>query len=519
MKRALGLISLALLIFVRAATTSFAQSEEKGAKSAEQAAAAKQPPKEESVVTEHTTHIGGATVPYQATAGTILLKNEKGEPTASIFYMAYTRSDMKDLSQRPLTFAYNGGPGSSSVWLHMGALGPKRVVTTDAESTPPPPYKVVENQYSILDKTDLVMIDPVGTGFSHAVGEAKDKDFWGVDQDAESLGQFVRSYVSKNGRWNSPKYLLGESYGTTRSSVLANYLQQREGIQLNGVVLVSMVLDFGTISFGSGNDEPYILYLPSYTATACYHKVLKDCPVDLNGFLNEARRFAATEYADALRKGAKLTAAEKSEMAKKMSRYTGLSEDYLIKANLRANLSQFREELQRSKELTTGRLDARFTGPAPDLLAEFASYDPQSTAVTGAFTSAFNEYVREELKFGRDLNYHILAEGAGREWDWKRTTEGRAVGWPGNVYVAGDLAQAMRANPRLRVEVENGIYDLATPFFATEYTMDHLGLPENLQKNIQLQYYDAGHMMYLHQEALAKLKANIAKFIETASHP
>jgi carboxypeptidase C (cathepsin A) len=496
-----------------------AQSPEKDAKPAEKDKSAESvPAKEESSVTDHTLKIGGQTIPYKATASTILLKNDKDEPTALLYSTAYIRTDVKDASQRPLSFIYNGGPGSASLWLHMGAFGPRRVVTTDAEHTPPPPYKLVDNAGTLLDKTDMVFIDPVGTGFSHAVGKAQDKDFWGVDQDVKSLAQFISIYVNRNNRWNSPKFLIGESYGTFRSAALGNYLQQRDGMYLNGIDLISSVLDLGTISFPPGNDMTYIFYVPSYAATAWYHKVLADRPADLRPFIDEARQFAQTEYASALIKGSRISASEKAAVAKKFSRFTGLGEDYVIKANLRVNLPQFMEELQRARGLTTGRLDARYSGFTYNLLAETANTDPQSDAVTGAFTAVFNSYVRDELKFGQDKPYHAISNGVGNHWDWKH--EGaEGYGFPGAPNVEGDLIQAMITNPHLQVEVENGIYDLATPFFATEFTMEHLGLPEKLQKNIRLQYYDAGHMMYLHEEDLIKLKANIAGFIDSASKP
>jgi carboxypeptidase C (cathepsin A) len=472
-------------------------------------------PKEESSVTDHTIKIGNQTIAYKATASTTLIKDDKGDPTASIFTIAYTRSDVKDMSQRPIAFVYNGGPGSSSIWLHMGAFGPRRVVTTDAGPTPPAPFKLVDNSDCLLDKTDLVFVDPVGTGFSRAVGKAKDKDFWGVDQDVKSLAQLIATYISRNGRWNSPKFLIGESYGTFRSAALGNYLQNRKGMYFNGIDLISSVLDLGTISFPPGSDMPYIFYLPSYAATAAYHKMLKEPPSDLNAFIAEARQFASSEYAAALMKGANISPTEKADIAKKVSRFTGLSEDYIVKADLRVNLPQFMVELQRSRGLATGRLDARFSGPAADLLAEYAEYDPQSAAVEGAFVAAFNNYVREDLKFGKDLTYNTSAEI--HEWDWKRTGGDRSYGFPGAPNVEGDLVEALVTNPHLHVEVENGLYDLATPFFATEYTMTHLGLPENLQKNIKLQYYNAGHMMYLHEEDLAKLKANVAAFLDNAT--
>jgi carboxypeptidase C (cathepsin A) len=517
MKRIFGVGVVLLFFALGPAVYLSAQAPEKESKSAEAKPASETPPpKEESSVTDHTIRLGGQTIPYKATAGTILLKDDKGETNASIFYMAYTRSDVKDVSQRPLAFLYNGGPGSSSVWLHMGAFGPRRVITANAEATPPAPYKLVDNEQCLLDRADLVFIDPVGTGFSHAVGKAKDKDFWGIDQDVKSLAQFVNSYVNRNNRWNSPKFLIGESYGTFRSAALGDYLQSHDGMDLNGIVLISTVLDLGTLSFNPGEDMPYIYYLPSYAATAWYHKVLKDRPADLPAFLTEARHFAATEYADALMKGSKLNESEQASVVKKLSQFTGLSEEYLTKAKLRVNLFQFMKELQRNKELTTGRLDARFSGPSYDLLGEFAEYDPQSVAVTGPFTAAFNSYVREELKFGQDKIYTILSSEANRQWDWKREG-GRRFGFPGSPNVEEDLIEAMISNTHLEIQVENGLYDLATPFFATEYTMDHLGLPEKLQKNIHMDYYDAGHMMYLRDEDLPKLKANVARFIDSAS--
>jgi carboxypeptidase C (cathepsin A) len=521
LKKILALVVVTIFLVLGQASQVAAQEPEKSEKDAKpEAKSDAKPapePKEESSVTDHTIKIGGQTIAYKATASTTLIKDDKGEPTASIFTIAYTRSDAKDMSQRPISFVYNGGPGSSSIWLHMGAFGPRRVVTTDAGPTPPPPFKMVDNADSLLDKTDLVFVDPVGTGFSRAVGKAKDKDFWGIDQDVKSLAQFIATYISRNGRWNSPKFLIGESYGTFRSAALGNYLQQHNGMYFNGIVLISSVLDLGTISFPPGNDMPYVFYLPSYAATAAYHKVLKDQPADVTAFLAEARQFASTEYAGALMKGANLSSAEKADIAKKVSHFTGLSEDYLIKADLRVNLPQFMVELQRSRHLSTGRLDARFSGPAPDLLAEYADYDPQSTAVEGAFVAAFNGYVREDLKFGKDLTYNTSSPDANRAWDWKRTGDGQSYGFPGSPNVEQDLVEALVTNPHLHIEVENGLYDLATPFLATEYTMNHLELPENLQKNIKLQYYDAGHMMYLHEADLSKLKANVAIFLDNAT--
>ena len=496
-----GVLLVALTALSLNAVRAWAQ-ESKPAEKPPEAPAA--PPKEESSVTDHTIKIAGQTIPYKATAATILIRNDKDDPTALIYYTAYTRSDVKDMSQRPVSFLYNGGPGSSSVWLHMGSMGPRRVVTINAGVTPPAPYKLMDNPDCLLDKSDLVFIDPVGTGFSHAVGKAQDKDFWGVDPDVKSLAQFITTYISRNNRWNSPKFLIGESYGTFRNAALANYLQGHDNMYWNGIVMVSSVLDLGTISFYPGQDLPYILYLPSYAATAWFHKTLKDRPENLNAFLDEARNFARGEYADALMKGDALSKAEKADIVKKVARFTGLSEDYLDKANLRVRLFQFMQELQRNRGLTTGRLDARFAGPTYNLIGEAADYDPQDTAISG------------ELKFGQDKSYKPAADFGPNRWDWKR--DGSDFGFfPGSPSVVLDLVQAMISNPRLKVEMEDGIYDLATPFMEAEYTVDHMGLPENIRKNIWHQYYEAGHMMYLHDEDLAKLKKNVANFIDTAS--
>ena len=473
------------------------------AKTAETAA-----PKEVTVVTEHSIRINGQTIPYKATAGSILIKNDEGEPTALIYYWAYTKDNVSDLSQRPLSFLYNGGPGSSSIWLHMGAYGPRRVVTANAAPSGGAPYQLVDNPYSLLDKTDMVFIDPVGTGFSHAVGKAKDKDFWGVDEDVHSLARFVMNYVTRNDRWNSPKFLIGESYGTFRSVALGNYLQSRDNMYLNRIVLMSSVLDLGTISFLPGNDLPYVLYLPSYAATAWYHKELNPRPADLPAFIKQVTQYAETKYADALLEGSTISQTEKEAVAKQVSQYTGLSADYLMKADLRVSLPQFMAELQRERGLVTGRLDARFSGPTFDPLSEFGGYDPQSTAISGAFTAAFHAYIKQELKFSPDRPYMVAANGAGRQWDWKHAG-GRGFGFPGAPNVEPDLKEALITNPHLYVEVENGYYDLATPFYETEYTMDHLGLPASLQNHIALKYYDAGHMMYVRVPSLEKLSGNV----------
>jgi carboxypeptidase C (cathepsin A) len=473
--------------------------------------------KEESSVTDHTIKIGGQTIPYKATASTTLLKNDKGDPTGLLYSVAYTRSDVKDLTTRPVSFLYNGGPGSATMWLHMGAFGPKRAWTVDGTFTPPAPYKLVDNTETLLDKTDLVFIDMMGSGYSHAVCKAQEKDFWGVDEDVEAFSQFIVTYLSRNDRWNSPKFLIGESYGTFRSAALGNYLQSRDTVHLNGIVLISSVLDLSTITFPPGDDRSFIYYLPSYAAVAWYHKVLKDRPADLPGFVEEARKYAQGDYATALFKGAQLPASEKAAVAKRLSYFTGLSEEYLNKADLRVNLGQFMAELQRSRGLTTGRIDARFTGYTYDLLEENAQGDPEGPAVGGAFTALINDYNHNELKFGKDKVYHNTTGGGGG-WNWTRNARGGRGGFfPSGPNVQGDLAQAMLTNPKLQVQVENGYYDMATPFFATEFTMEHLGLPAELQKNVKLDYYNAGHMMYLHDEDRVSLHNQIAGLIDRAT--
>ncbi len=511
----------AILLMVAEPGRMAAQGSEREGKAPETKATDKCDPatsKEESSVTEHSIKIGGQTISYKAMAGMTLLKNDKGEPTGLMYSAAYTRSDVKDLSTRPVSFLYNGGPGSATMWLHMGAFGPRRAHTVNGTFTPPAPYKLVDNTETLLDKSDLVFIDAMGTGYSHTVCKAENKDFYGIDEDVEAFAQFIVTYLSRNDRWNSPKFLMGESYGTFRSAALGNYLQARDTVHLNGIVLISSVLDLSSLTFAPGDDRPFIYYLPSYAATAWYHKVLKDRPADLAGFIEEARKYAQNEYAAALFKGGELGANEKAAVAKKVSYFTGLNEDYLMKADLRVNLSQFRAELQRSSRLTTGRIDARFTGYTYDLLEENAQGDPEGPAVGGAFTALINSYNHDELKFGKDKVYHNTSGAGGGSWNWTRRDSGQRRFFPGAPNVEQDLAQAMITNPRLLVQVENGYFDLATPFFATEFTMEHLGLPEALQKNIKEDYYNAGHMMYLHDQDRVSLHNQIAGFIDRATH-
>lgn len=482
--------------------------------------AAEAPPREEWSHTEGSIRAGAQTIPYKASAGTTLLKNDAGEPLGLMYSVAYTRADAKDMNTRPVSFLYNGGPGSSTLWLHMGSFGPKRVHTVNGEFTPPAPYRIVDNAETLLDKTDLVFIDAMGTGFSRIAGRGAPADFYGIDEDAAAFAQFISTYLTRNERWNSPKFLMGESYGTFRSAVVGNILQARYGVHLNGIVLISSILDLGSTTPRPGDDRPYVNFLPSYAAVAWYHKALKQRPANLDAFVDEARKFAAGEYSTALHKGSNISASEKAAVAKRMSYFTGLAEDYLTRANLRVSLGQFNVELQRSKGLTSGRIDARFTGYTLNLLSENSESDPFNDAVGAAFAAAVNHYTRTVLKFGQDKEYHNSRRGGG--WNYARVGAGGGPGGggggrPTNPNVQGDLARTMIANPKMLVMVENGYYDMATPFFPTEYTFSHLGLHPDLQKNITMNYYGAGHMMYLQDSDRIAQRNNIAAFIDRAT--
>ena len=465
-------------------------------------------PEEKTVQTKHTIRIGGQEIKYTATAGTLLLKLEDGTPKASVFYIAYTKDEVSDTAKRPVTFTFNGGPGSASIWLHLGAFGPRRVEMGDADLLLPPPYKLVDNQYSLLDLTDLVFIDPVSTGYSRPVpGEAANQ-YHGIQQDIESVGDFIRLYATRNKRWTSPKFLAGESYGTTRAAGLSGYLQQRYGMYLNGIVLISSILNFQTAEFDTGNDLPYILYLPTYTAIAWYHKKL---PADLQSAglqkaVDESRNFAAHEYADALMSGDNLPAARKAEIAQKLSRLSGLSPEYLLRSNLRIEIQRFDKELLRDQRRTVGRLDGRFTGIDEDAAGARPDYDPSLAAIVGPYTATFHDYVRADLKFESDLFYEYLT-GRVRPWSFE-PYENRYVN------VAQTLRSAMTQNPFLHVFVGKGYYDLATPFYAAEYTFDHLSLDDSLRPHLSGGYYQAGHMMYVHLPSLAKLKQDLAQFMQ-----
>ncbi len=470
--------------------------------------------------THHSLRIGGQAVRFTATAGSLILRNDKHQPTARMFFVAYTRKGVRDESKRPVTFLYNGGPGSASVWLELGAFGPRRVVTNNAKATPPAPYKLEQNDQSLLDESDLVFIDAPGTGFSRIVGVGKPDDFYGVDQDAKAFTQFIRRYLDKYHRWNSPKFLLGESYGTTRSAALSETLQ-RAGISLNGVILLSSILNFETASFAPGNDLAYELFLPSYAAVAWYHKALPDRPEKLKPFLDKVEKFATGEYAQALAAGSHLDADTRAEVIKKLHQYTGLPADYWDKANLRVNNSQFEKELLRGRKQVTGRLDARFSGWSVDLLGEFQNWDPTTASILPIYTSAFHRYVKHYLHYQPKHKYETLNLDVTRAWKWKHQsmrTGGQA--WPGFTNVSPDLAMALTQNPYLQVMVNSGYFDLGTPFYATDYTFDHLFNPvegtRRLQKRIHRYYYKSGHMIYLNPEALKQFKKNVAQFMNEA---
>jgi carboxypeptidase C (cathepsin A) len=466
-------------------------------------------PEEKSVPTKHSLKIGGQEIKYTATAGTILLKLEDGTPKASIFFVAYTKDDVSDPSQRPITFSFNGGPGSSSVWLHLGLLGPRRVQMGDAGSLLPPPYRLVDNDSSLLDVSDIVFIDPVSTGYSRAVPGEAPKQFHGIEEDVESVADFIRLYATRNKRWSSPKFLAGESYGTTRAAGLSGYLQQRFGMYLNGIVLISAILNFETAEFDAGNDLPYILYVPTYTAIAWYHKKLPaDLQGDLQKTLEESRKFAVGEYADALMTGDALPAGRRTEITQKLARLTGLSPDYIERTNLRIEIMRFTKELLRSERRTMGRIDARFLGIDRDAAGEHPEFDPSIAAIIGPYSGMLNDYVRNDLKFDSDLPYEVLT-GRVRPWNYA-PYENRYVN------VAETLRRAMTQNPFLHVFVAKGYYDLATPFFAADYTFDHLGLDPTLRGHLSGAYYEAGHMMYVHPLSRVKLKADIAQFIKSS---
>jgi carboxypeptidase C (cathepsin A) len=473
--------------------------------------------KDEISQTQHTVVIDGQEIAYTATAGRIVLRREEKveeereafKPKATIFFVAYTRDDVPDPADRPVTFSFNGGPGSSSVWLHLGLLGPRRVLMTDEGAAPPPPYRLVDNEYSLLDATDLVFVDPVTTGYSRAVSGEKPQEFHDFKRDIETVGEFIRLYTTRYERWSSPKFLIGESYGTTRAAGLAAHLQDRHGLYLNGVMLISTILNFQTARFGPGNDLPPILFLPTYTATAWYHqKLAPELQDDLYATLEEVERFALDPYTVALMQGAELGPQAMDEIVSKLARYTGLSEAYIRQTNMRINIHRFVKELLRDRRRSVGRLDSRFTGYGPDAAGETNETDPSYDAIQGPYTATFNDYVRRELEFESDLPYEILTE---RVHPWRYDEHQNQY-----VNVGEDLRGAICRNPHLKVFVANGYFDLATPYLATRYTMNHLHLEPELRGNISMAYYEAGHMMYVHRPSLIRLKMDLAEFVESA---
>jgi carboxypeptidase C (cathepsin A) len=506
-----------------------------------------EPFKSESVSSNGTVTIGGQSIAYQAIAGTLIVhpkewddvprdpKADRGNPAggdeggegknptaeASMFYVAYFKNGG---GSRPVTFIYNGGPGSATVWLHMGAFGPRRIVTATDAHTPAAPYSLVNNASSLLDASDLVFIDAPGTGFSRIAGKDKEKAFYGVDQDAYAFAQFISQFLTKYGRWNSPKYLFGESYGTPRSAVLINQLESDRSIDFNGVILLSQILNFDLSpdrpEGNPGIDLPYQTALPTYAATAWYHKKLPGDHKDLESLLAEVEQFAMGDYGRALAAGSDLSPADKRAIAEKLHGYTGLSVEYILKADLRIDGGEFRQTLQDDTGLTTGRLDTRFSGPDIDPLSQRAEYDPQSTALGSAYVSAFNEYARKELRYGGDKDFHP-SSAAGRNWSFVHQQPGQGQRFGSSRQgsnVMPDLANAMKINPNLKVQLNAGYFDLATPFYQGVYEMHHLPIPANLHSNIEYKFYDSGHMVYAKDASLKLLHDNVVDFIRRTSN-
>lgn len=458
--------------------------------------------------TEHELKVGEQSLKYKATAGTMPLKDEAGKPRASFFFVAYEKRETD--AKRPITFVFNGGPGAAAIWLHLGTAGPKRIAL-DKEGYPgPPPYRLLDNPTTWLNTTDLVFIDPVGTGFSRPAEGAKGEEFYGVQQDIETVSEFIRLYLVKGQRWNSPKFIAGESYGTTRCAMLAEHLHDRYGISLNGVALISMVLNFQTLSASAGNELPYALFFPTYTSAALYHKRLgAELSADPEKTRNEAEKWVVETYAPALMKGDSLTAEERKQIIATMAKYSGLSEAYIAKNDLKVSPSEFQKELLAEQRKVIGRFDSRIAGPSSDPTENHAEYDPSLSRYVGVYSESFNQYIRSELKFESDLPYEFLS-GRVHPWNWGRSANS---GW---LYVADNLKRAMVKNPNLKVLVASGHHDLATPYFAADYTINHLGVPAELRNNIRQTYYEAGHMMYHHQADLEKLNRDMNEFIREA---
>ena len=486
------------------------------APAAEPAPAAKPAPaaEPELSVTSHSITLDGREIAYTAAAGFMPIRDESGELLANIFHVAYTLDGVEDPADRPVTFVFNGGPGSASVWLHMGAAGPYRVHMSDEGEALPPPGKLIVNEGTWLGATDLVFIDPVGTGYSRPAKGHKQSEFSGIENDARSVAEFIRLWTTQNARWASPKFLAGESYGTTRAAALARRLQSANSMYLNGIFLISSILEFQTAQFDPGNDLPYVLFLPTFTATAWEHGRL---PADLqNGpltdALDESRTFAIEEYLPALAKGDALDAGARATIVRRLARLTGLSAGFIDRANLRVEIGRFAKELLRDQRRTVGRLDTRFTGMDRDAVGERFEYDPSLAAITGPYAASINDYLRRQLGFESDLPYEMLT-GRVRPWPWGDESD------QGYVNVAEDLRRAMTQNPYLKVHVASGYYDLATPFFATEYTFGRLGLEPALRSNISMSHYKSGHMVYIRKQSLLKLRAQVERFIADATAP
>jgi carboxypeptidase C (cathepsin A) len=503
-----------------------------------------------SVASEGSVTVEGQHIDYRAVAGTLVVHPREWDDSAwreerdakagapgaadrnpnaeaSMFYVAYFKKGVPS-ADRPIMFLYNGGPGSATMWLHMGAFGPRRIVTADGVHTPAAPYRLVDNAYSLLDVADLVFIDAPGTGFSRIAGKDKEKAFYGVDQDAYAFSQFILGFMSKYNRWNSPKYLFGESYGTPRSAVLVNMLETGDDVDFNGVVLLSQVLNFSVSpdrpEGNPGLDQAYITSFPTYAATAWYHNRLPgQKPADLEAFLKDAEHFATTDYAVALQAGSALDPAKKQEIAQRMSQYIGLPVDYLVKADLRVNGGEFEKNLLASDGLLTGRLDTRFTGPGIDPLGERAEYDPQSAAISAAYVAAMNSYARETLGYATDEAYKPSSRAIGG-WSFAHVQPGNPFGGGGGGTgrtggnVMPDLAYAMKYNPTLKVMVNGGYYDLATPFYQGWYEDHHLPIPDSLNANIEYHYYASGHMVYAKDEPLKQLHDNVADFVRRTNN-
>lgn len=480
------------------------------AKSEAEAAQVRAPVEEQSAVSKGSVTVGGQRIPYTATAGTLTIRDDEAKPSASYFYTAYTKDGGG--ADRPVTFFYNGGPGSPTIWLHMGSFAPVRVTTANPEYIRPAPYGFGPNPYSLIDKSDLVFIDMVGAGWSRPLGDKTGKDFWGVDQDAEGFARAITRYITKNNRWRSPKILFGESYGTLRNPVVAAKLEQA-GVSLNGMVQFSTIMNYGVRQ--SGYDQNYLTLFPTMAATAWYHNRLQNRPADLRAFLNEVRGFTTGAYAAALAKGSNIPAEEKQAVAKQMAAYIGLSEAFILRADLRIDLSHFQTELLRDRRLAAGRLDSRYTLNMTDANADSPGDDPSSTAISGAFVATFQDYATRVLGYKTDLTYRMTARGPGFNWDWNHRPPNSTQ--PHLAPNSGvDLAWTMRTNPYLKVMFVNGYYDFATPFFGAEFDASHMLLDEGLQRNIDFTYYEAGHMVYLNPDELAKMHADLGRWYDKA---